>query len=107
MKKCLAFLLAILFPSWGLAAPFLACTPSTAAISNVEVQVTRNNDTSILTGTYNIVGGDALLLDLSGYQPGQYEFRTRWKTATGWWSDWSAPFLPEKPVTPGSMKLVQ
>mgnify|MGYP001396178898 CR=1 FL=1 len=113
---CLVFCyLLILAISMAQGAPFLACEQPTAGvvISQVKVEYVTvdnaGNPTGIVTektGSYVLVGNNVILLDLLSFVNGRYRFRAAWADNTGWWSDYSDPFVAGKQAKPGVLKIV-
>ena len=94
------------------AGPYLACDVISGegiTISKVDVEITNtaNNQVTVVPGTMTVRGADLLIFDLAGYAVGKYNFRARVADNTGWWSDWSDPFIAGKPAKRGNVKIVQ
>lgn len=109
MKTLVITLAILLFAAPAIAAPFLGSDPHPGPIipTQVQVETTPTGGTAtIVPGTYILDAGKVKLLDLATYAPNKYTFRARWADATGWWSDWSAPFVAGKPNASGGLGII-
>ena len=110
MKHALLILALLLMASTAWGSPFLGSDPHPAPIvpTQVQVEITpQGGSATVVAGTYNVVGPDVQLYDLNGLTPNKYTFRVRWADGTGWWSEWSLPFVAGKPNAVGGLRVIQ
>ena len=102
MKKLIVFLM-LLIPCVVFAEPYLITDPPVSPVSVCEIEVNGvvQDGNCILHAN----GTDFEWLDLDGYASGSYTFRGRWQDASGWWSEWSDPFVVAKPAKPGNKRI--
>ena len=105
MKVILTAVIFFLSVSIACSSPFLACDPSSDAIAFVEIEITRDSVTTVVPGSYTVVGADARLYDLVGFPNGAVKFRARWAVDAGLWSDWSDPLNAVKSGKPGNFRI--
>ena len=100
MKK-LIILLLLLIPSIVLANPMLVTDLPEQPVTTCEIEV----DGTVQPGLCIISGTNFEWLDLAGFANGQHTFKARWQDASGWWSEWSDPFVVIKPRKPGNIRI--
>jgi len=105
-----AILIVLAIPVACWSNPYLVCDPPDPAwnITQCEVEVTRNNVTTVYPGICGIDPADPTafrLLDLAPEPGGQYTFRARWANGAGWWSDWSDPLNAVKAGKSGNIRI--
>jgi hypothetical protein len=81
--------------------------PTNGTPTTVEVDI----DGVVISGLC-IFGSDAIgdyvkILDVTTFSSGTYTFKARWHEGSGWWSDWSDPFVAGKPGVSGNARIVE
>lgn len=108
MKFILALFL-VLITAVALA-DYLGCdvvTGFTPTQSQIEVTPPSGTAT-VVPGIATVSAGKIRLLDLTPYvTSGAYKFRVKWADATGWWSDYTPFFSPNKAPVAGALGIVQ
>jgi len=83
--------------------PYLVTDPPANPVLVCELEI--NGVVQAGTCITHTNGMDFEWLDLAGFAPGNYKFRGRWQDASGWWSEWSNPFVVTKPGKPGNIRI--
>ena len=104
-------LLILLLPVPAFAQPYLICDYDIGTYT-YEVEETVGGTVVIKQGIgteYTLPDGTKVtrLLDLSGYQNGNYKWRARRFGTGGLPSDWSLPFEATKPVGIGNIRIIR
>lgn len=109
MKRWILALGLVLFPAFAFA-DYLGCdvvTGFTPTQSQIEVTPPSGTAT-VVTGIVTVSAGKIRLLDLTPYvTTGAYKFRAKWADSTGWWSDYTPFFSPNKAPVGGPLGIVQ
>ena len=104
MRKIFLIIMFIFMMVGTVSADFLAAdNPTfTPLVCEVEVNGTPQAANCIVDGN------QIKFINLTGFAPGPYTFKARWKIKVdGQWSEWSLPFVDEKPEKPGGLKVVK
>ena len=80
-------------------------TDGTPATTQVEVNGVVTD--GICTFGSDAIGDYVRILDVTTFTTGQYTFKARWHDGSGWWSDWSDPFVAGKPGVTGNARIVE
>jgi hypothetical protein len=89
---------------------YLVCSPAQFAATQVQVEVTTSDKTTVIVVPYGELDsdGDVRLVNLAEYAPGAYTFRYRLADESGWFSeDWSDQLRAIKPGKPGSKMRIK
>lgn len=98
----------------------LAMTLAMAATANADLFLAVDVPTDIVPVVSEVTVNDVItpsicivtanyvkILDVTAFALGNYTFKARWHDGSGFWSDWSDPFVAARSGQAGSARIVE